>query len=744
MTQQIFANIIVDISHEKLDRTFQYIVPDGLADRIHTGSVVMIPFGKADRMTKGYVLQLSEKPEYDLSKMKEIREVLTDESQITGEDRLVELAAWMREMYGTTMIQALRTVLPVKQKMKQKEKKIIRLLTDEKETMQKLAFFRQKNQRARLRLLEALSEEKEIPYEFVTGKLNVSAATVKAMEEQGILACESFKVYRNPVHVKPERTTAVTLNRQQREIVEDIIRNREISGKRVSLIHGITGSGKTEVYMELIGNVIAGGKQAIVLIPEIALTYQTVMRFYRRFGERISVIHSRLSQGERYDQFLRARNGDIDVMIGPRSALFTPFPNLGIIIIDEEHEPTYQSESAPGYHARETAIHRAEIEDALVVLGSATPSLEAYKRALDGEYNLYKLDKRAKESGLPITQIVDMREEMRAGNRSILSRNLEEKIGERLKNGRQVMLFLNRRGYSGFLSCRSCGHVIMCPHCDVSLSLHGNGKMVCHYCGHQEARPVRCPECGSEFISGFGIGTQQAQEMVQKQFPEARVLRMDMDTTREKNGHEKILSAFANREADILIGTQMIVKGHDFPNVTLVGILAADLSLYAQDYRAAERTFQLLTQAAGRAGRGKEPGEVVIQTYDPDHYCIRTAAAQDYTEFYDEEISYRMVAGYPPVKKMMSIHGSGRQEEHLQTAMEYLRKIILRIYGEHKGNIIGPADESIARIQEIYRKVLYIKSDSVRELTEIKSRLEQYMEVNEGYRNINIQFEIDM
>ncbi|MDO5538801.1 MAG: primosomal protein N' [Eubacteriales bacterium] len=740
----MFANIIVDISHEKLDRTFQYIVPDGLRDRIHAGSVVMIPFGKANRMTKGYVLQLSEKPEYDLSKMKEVQDVLTDESQITCEDRLVELAAWMRDIYGTTMIQALRTVLPVKKKMRQKEKKMIRLLIDKEETVQRLAFFRQKNQRARLRLLEALSDEKEIPYELVTGKLNVSSEAVKAMEKQGILACESFKVYRNPVHMKQEKAGTVILNEQQQKIVEDIVRRGKTSGKRVSLIHGITGSGKTEVYMELIADVIARGKQAIVLIPEIALTYQTVMRFYRRFGERTSVIHSKLSQGERYDQFLRARNGDIDVMIGPRSALFTPFPNLGIIIIDEEHEPTYQSESAPRYHARETGIHRAEIENALVVLGSATPSLEAYKRALDGEYNLYRLDKRAKDSALPTSHIVDMREEMAGGNRSIISKVLGEKIRERLKSGQQVMLFLNRRGYSGFISCRSCGHVIMCPHCDVSLSLHGNGRMVCHYCGHQEAKPVRCPECGSEFISGFGIGTQQAQEIVQKQFPEARVLRMDMDTTREKDGHEKILSAFANQEADILIGTQMIVKGHDFPNVTLVGILAADLSLFAQDYRASERTFQLLTQAAGRAGRGKEPGEVVIQTYDPEHYCIRTAAAQDYAEFYDEEISYRMVAGYPPVKKMMSIHGSGRQEEHLQTAMEYLRKMVLRIYGEHKGNVIGPADESIARIQEIYRKVLYIKSDSVRELTEIKSRLEQYMEVNEGYRNINIQFEIDM
>ena len=740
----MFANIIVDISHEKLDRTFQYIVPQQMQGKLCTGSVVMVPFGRGDRLTKGYVTELSSKPEYELSKMKEIRELLTDESRTTGEDHLVELAAWMREMYGTTMIQALKTVLPARRKIRQKEKKVIRLLTDGEETEKWLAYFRKKNQKARLRLMEALAAEKEIPYELVTAKLNITSATVRTLKEQGILSCESFRVYRNPLHISMGKGQRVTLNEQQQKIVEEIIKRAGSPAGRVSLIHGITGSGKTEVYMELIADTIAKGKQAIVLIPEIALTYQTVMRFYRRFGERISIIHSRLSQGERYDQFQRAKQGDIDVMIGPRSALFTPFPKTGIIIIDEEHETTYQSESAPRYHARETAVKRAEIEDALVVLGSATPSLEAYTRGLRGEYNLYTLDRRAKESVLPTAYIADMREELREGNRSIIGKLLAEKIAQRLERGQQVMLFLNRRGYSGFLSCRSCGHVIMCPHCDVSLSLHGNGKMVCHYCGHQEPKPVRCPQCGSEFISGFGIGTQQAQEMVQKLFPQARVLRMDMDTTREKGGHEKILSAFADQEADILIGTQMIVKGHDFPNVTLVGVLAADLSLYAQDYRASERTFQLLTQAAGRAGRGRWPGEVVIQTYDPEHYCIRLAAEQDYRAFYEEEISYRMVAGYPPVKKMMTIHGSGRSEEHLQTAMEYLKKMILRIYGEQKGNVIGPADETIAKIQEVYRKVLYIKSDSVKELTEIKSRLEQYMEVNEGYRSVNVQFEIDM
>ncbi len=743
MTESLFADIIVDISNERLDRTFQYRIPEALRSAVRQGSVVRIPFGKGDRVTKGYVMKITGTPEIAPSRMKEIREVVSDDAGASGEDRLVALAAWMRERYGSTMIQALRTVIPVKQKIKPRQKKSLRLLLDEEQTQEKIAFYRQKNQRARLRLLEALAQEGKVPYELVTGRLNISAATVKAMQEQGVLACETVTVYRNPVHQRGASNIRIPLNEEQSRIVEDIRRKWDDPENVVSLIHGITGSGKTEIYMELIDTAIARREQAIVLIPEIALTYQTVMRFYRRFGDRISIIHSRLSAGERYDQFQRARAGDIDVMIGPRSALFTPFPNLGIIIIDEEHEPAYQSEQTPRYHARETAIKRAQLEHAKVILGSATPSLEAYSRALAGEYVLYTLEKRAKESSLPETVVVDMRRELQEGNRSILGKTLKSGLEKCLSRGQQAMLFLNRRGYSGFLSCRSCGHVLMCPHCDVSLSLHNNGRLVCHYCGYRQIRPPRCPKCGSEFLSGFGIGTQQAQEMVAKEFPQARILRMDMDTTREKDGHEKILSAFANREADILIGTQMIVKGHDFPNVTLVGILAADLSLFADDYRASERTFQLLTQAAGRAGRGKDPGTVVIQTYDPEHYCIRTAAAQDYKSFYEEEISYRMVAGYPPARKMLSVHGTCRDEAHLGVAMEYLKRLVERIYKNSGGNVIGPAEESIAKIQEVYRKVLYIKAENMEELTAIKDRLEQYIEVNEGYRSVGIQFDMN-
>lgn len=739
--EHIFADVIVDISQEKLDHTFSYIVPLSMQSLVNIGTVVQVPFGKGNRLTKGYIVGFSKTANYDLSKMKEIQMILAGGDEITCEDHLVTLAAWIRDTYGSTMIQALKTVIPVKKKVRPVQKKSIELLLNEEETKEKLAFYLKKSQKARYRLLEALQEVKEIPYELAVGKLNISSAAIRAMEEQKIISCHAVTVYRNPLSRNLKKEYQIMLNEEQQQAADGIWRSFTETGQTAALIHGVTGSGKTEVYMELIDRCLKQGKQAIVLIPEIALTYQTVMRFYRKFGDTISIIHSRLSAGERYDQFERAKRGDIQIMIGPRSALFTPFPHLGLIVIDEEHEPSYKSETAPRYHAREVAIQRAKLERAKVVLGSATPSLETYMKALNGEYLLYTLTKRAKASALPAVEIIDMREELTGGNRSVLSRSLQNKIQEKLDRKQQVMLFLNRRGYSGFVSCRSCGHVMMCPHCDVSLSLHKNGKLVCHYCGYEQRKPDRCPICGSEFISGFGIGTQQAEEQVQKHFPGAKVLRMDMDTTKEKDGHEKILSAFVNQEADILIGTQMIVKGHDFPNVTLVGILAADLSLYVDDFKAAERTFQLLTQAAGRAGRGIQRGEVVIQSYNPEHYCIQTAARQDYVGFYEEESGYRAIAGYPPMTAMMSVHGSCEDEGHLQLAMEYLKKMILRITDGAPVQVFGPTEEKIAKIQDIYRKVIYLKSKEERLLHAVKIKLEEYIEMNEGYKTVHIQFD---
>lgn len=512
---------------------------------------------------------------------------------------------------------------------------------------------------------------------------------------------------------------------------------------RPSLIYGVTGSGKTAVYLELIAKVLEEGKEAIVLIPEIALTFQTALRFYKRFGDQVSIINSRLSAGERYDQFERARQGEVRVMIGPRSALFTPFQNLGIIIIDEEHELSYKSETVPRYHARETAIRRAEMAEAFVVMGSATPSVESYEKANSGTYCLYKLKQRIYGQALPAVEVVDLREELKKGNRSILSQRLKELMEDRLNKKQQIMLFLNRRGYAGFVSCRACGHVLKCPHCDVSLSLHMGGRMVCHYCGYEEQTKKTCPSCGSPYIGAFRAGTQQVVEIVGREFPEARILRMDMDTTKNKDGHEKILEAFSEGRADILVGTQMIVKGHDFPEVTLVGVLAADMSLYTGDYRASERTFQLLTQAAGRAGRGREEGAAVIQTYSPDHYGIQAAAAQNYRMFFEKELSYRQLMEYPPAAHLLAVYLSHKNKEELETGAERLKNILGKQEESKRLQLIGPADAYVAKVNDVYRKMIYLKSKEEELLLKVKEKLELLSQQDTELNRLNIQFDMN-
>ena len=737
----MYADIIIDITHEKLDKIFQYRIPSQLEEKLTIGAEVLVPFGRGNTQTRGYVVGFSEVCQYDVEKLKEISGISKDALAIEG--RMVALAAWMKEQYGGTMIQALRTVLPVKQKVKSKTKRTVVLLLGEEEGKKKLTFYLQKNQKARARLLAELIENKELPYELVTKKLNVTASVIRALQEQDVVEVQEEQVYRNPIHMMQQTLQKPNYTEEQRYAIEQFHKDYTRGIRRTYLIHGITGSGKTEVYMEMIGEVIESGKQVIVLIPEIALTYQTVMRFYKRFGERVSIMNSRLSAGERYDQMMRAKNGEVDVMIGPRSALFTPFPQLGLIVIDEEHESTYKSEQIPRYHARETAEARAQMEGASLVLGSATPSVDSYYRALQGEYELLTLKNRATSQSLPKVYTIDLREELKGGNRSILSDKLRELMEDRLQRKEQIILFINRRGYAGFVSCRSCGYVAKCPHCDVALSAHRNGKLICHYCGHEERLFERCPQCGSKHVGGFRAGTQQIEELMKKEFPQARVLRMDMDTTKEKDGHEKILAAFANEEADILVGTQMIVKGHDFPNVTLVGILAADLSLYADDYRAGERTFQLLTQAAGRAGRGRKAGEVVIQTYSPDHYCVETAANQDYETFYKQEIQYRDLMGYPPIEQLLAVLVSCENEELLEKGTFYLKEYANKRNKDNSYQIIGPASPYIGKVNDIYRKIIYIKHENYGMLIEMKNQLEKYIEVNEGFHKMRIQFDFN-
>ena len=487
---------------------------------------------------------------------------------------------------------------------------------------------------------------------------------------------------------------------------------------------------------------IALGKQAIVLIPEIALTYQTLLRFYQRFGDRVSVMNSKLSQGERSDQFERAQKGEIDIMIGPRSALFTPFERLGLIIIDEEHEASYKSETMPKYHAREVAKEICRMNKASLLLGSATPSLEAYFQAKEGKIKLFELNNRLAGGELPTVYIEDLREELKQGNRSIFSRRLKELLQDRLQKGQQSMLFLNRRGFAGFVSCRACGHVMKCPHCDVSLSEHKNGKLVCHYCGYETPHVTKCPQCGSKYILGFRAGTQQIEEMLLKEFPQAKVLRMDADTTKNKDSYEKILSQFANEEADILVGTQMIVKGHDFPKVTLVGVIAADMSLHVGDYRAAERTFQLLTQAAGRAGRSALPGEVVIQTYQPEHYAVVQAAKQDYEGFYEEEITYRDFMMYPPVANMMAILVLSNDELTGMAHANELADVMKSQFVNERLYVIGPATASIGKINDIYRSIIYVKHRDYDVLVKVKDELEAFI-AKKDWNADTVQFDFN-
>lgn len=747
----MFADVIVDIQHEKLDKIFQYRIPEEMEGRLEPGMEVLVPFGKGNRLLKGYVTGISETCGYDLSRVKDIADIPVKGMEI--ETRLISLAAWMKEHYGGTMIQALKTVLPVRQKENARVKKRLRLLLDEETGKRQLHYYLEKNQKARARLMAALLDDHLLEYELVTKKLNITMPVIRALEEQGVLALETEQVFRTPVRQTPREEGHITYTEEQRRIIDRFRADYENGRRETYLIHGVTGSGKTEVYMEMIRTVVEAGRQAIVLIPEIALTYQTVMRFYRRFGDRVSIMNSRLSAGERYDQMMRARAGEVDVMIGPRSALFTPFPDLGLVVIDEEHEPTYKSEQTPRYHARETAIQRARAEGASVVLGSATPSMEAMYRARRGDYVLFEMKNRSRMQEMAQVYTVDMREELRNGNRSIISGKLRNLMEDRLRKKEQMMLFLNRRGYAGFLSCRECGHVIKCPHCSVSLSVHRDGKMRCHYCGYEQPKATVCPECGSRYIGEFRAGTQQIEDIVKELFPRAEVLRMDMDTTRQKDSHEKILSAFANEEADILVGTQMIVKGHDFPNVTLVGVLAADMSLYTGDYRSGERTFQLLTQAVGRAGRGEKPGEAVIQTYDPSHYAVETAAAQDYEAFYAEEIRYRELMGYPPAEHLLAVLVSGEEEALLEKGCGYLKAYIARVTGTAAGRaqtatgarteVIGPASPGIDKIKDVYHRVIYIKAPDYGFLVKVKDRVEQYIRINPGFDRMRIQFDFD-
>lgn len=741
----VYIDVIVDISVNSLDRIFQYRVPEELMDAVTVGCQVNVPFGSGNRRRQAYVIGVDTVLAYDASKIKDILGVTKAPA---ATEQLIALADWMHERYGCTMAQALKTVLPVKKSVKE-VKRTAYFLADREGAQQLLEKSRKsRREKARVRLLEAMLKEGCMSKETVTGVLQISASTMKSILQTGVIREETSQVYRNPVRQRLDGWQEVCLNDEQMNAVASIWQNAAICREHWSreqgmhLLYGITGSGKTEVYMALMEKVLNEGRQIIVLIPEISLTLQTVSRFYARFGSQIAVMNSRLSAGERYDQYMRAKRGEASIMIGPRSALFTPFDKLGLIIIDEEHESAYQSEIVPRYQAAEVAARRAEMSGALVVLGSATPSVAVYQKAREGMIGLHRLTQRARTgSRLPDVKVVDLREEFRMKNRGILSQSLHEAMDACLKRGDQMMLFLNRRGYAGFVSCRSCGYVVKCRHCDVSMTVHHHTLLKCHYCGSEQPMPRVCPSCGSPYIAGFGVGTQKVEEFVQKEFPEARILRMDRDTTSGKDDMGRILQTFSEGGADILIGTQMIVKGHDFANVTLVGILAADLSLFAGDYQSSERTFQLLTQAAGRAGRGDRPGEVIIQTYQPEHYCIQTAAAQDYDSFYSQEIRFRQMLHYPPDRQMMVMLAEGEHDQQTGQAVQKLREIAGEADFEAV-EFIGPSRAGIAKAKDMYRYTMYMKHQDIKELMRLRDFLEGYLKWSQQFSNIYFTFDI--
>lgn len=562
-----------------------------------------------------------------------------------------------------------------------------------------------------LRVLSAICPRERLSVEELKEKAAVTDSPIHTLLQKGILVEQRRQEKRDvfqledytptqPFYPTSEQAQALTLLREEEQKEQ----------KRPVLLHGVTGSGKTEIYMQLIEHVIMAGKQAIVLVPEISLTPQIMERFISRFGKRVSVTHSRLSLGERLDQWRKARDGEISIIIGPRSALFMPFSNLGVIVMDECHESSYISDVTPKYHTREVARKLSELTGALLVMGSATPDIDSYHRAVTGEFLLLQLKERTKGSRLPEVFVTDMRKELENGNRSAFGLPLQQAIRENLEKGQQTMLFLNRRGYSTFVSCRKCGEALTCPSCNVSYTYHASDKaLVCHYCGKEVPVPKTCPSCGSHYIRYFGTGTQKIEEETRRLFPEASILRMDADTTTGKNGHARILELFGKGKADILIGTQMIAKGHDFPNVTLVGILAADLSLNLGTYQAAETCFQLITQAAGRAGRGELAGRVFIQTYQPENHAIRMAAAQDYEGFYQEEILLRQAMEYPPFSHIFSVLITGEMEQEVILAAQRLGAY-MNHYAERAGcTVVGPAPAPLPKFRGEFRWQIFAK-----------------------------------
>ncbi len=739
-----YAEVIVDLSSEAVDRLFTYRIPAGMA--LTPGQRVEVPFGP--RTLEGYVIALKGECDLPSEKVKDVRRALEDYPVILPE--LIELAQWMKRKYHCNLVDGLRQMIPAAMRggrVHEKTVSVVSLCVSGEEARAYI----EKNRRAkaRVRVLEAL-ENGPKPLSYLN---ELSPGAAKSLAEQGLVRIESDEVLRSPfreksVPVQPDPE----LTPQQSEAVAQLTEALRGGGGRF-LLHGVTGSGKTEVYIHAIRETLQSGRTAIVLVPEISLTPQMVDWFRARFGGDAAVLHSRLSDGERFDEWRRIRRGGARVVIGARSAVFAPLENLGIIIVDEEHESSYQSDKRPRYDARDIARRRADYHGGVLLLGSATPSIATYMKVMPGvrpvnRLTLLEMNQRVNGRALPEVQIVDMREELVSGNRSIFSGALMGAMKDALSGDKQVILFLNRRGYAHFVSCRSCGHVEKCEYCDVSLTYHMEEQLLkCHYCGFTKRPPAVCPECGSRFIRQFGAGTQKVEEEVRARFPGVPVARMDVDTTGTKGAHERILGAFRRGETRVLVGTQMIAKGLDFPRVTLVGVVAADMTLNVPDYRSVERTFQLITQVAGRAGRADFPGKVIVQTYEPDNYGIRLAARQDYRAFYFEEERVRRRALYPPFTVLARLLVSSKDGEKAKNTAEALEKQLGAMFEENpalRRDVVQyrALEAPIKLLRGEVRYMVFIKMYARGASDEIVSRMEE-MEAQEFEEGVRVELEVN-
>ena len=671
----MIAEIIMNSSVKNLDKTFDYNIPIEMENKIHIGSRVLVKFGNIKELKEGFVVNIKENSSFEVKDISKVEEKdFIDEAK-------VNLAKWMARKYFCNVSECIKLMLPpgtgtnnIEKRAKEKNARFIRLVKSIEQIELDIENKKIKSDK-HIRALRMLDKISEIPSKEFEKIADISSAILKTLEKNGYIELYESAVDRNPfLHKVITSTNKLELNEEQQKAytaVEDALDDMMNSE---FLLFGVTGSGKTEVYLQLIEKVLKMGKTSVMLVPEISLTPQTVDRFIARFGqEKIAVLHSKLSIGERYDQWYKIKNGEAKIVIGARSAMFAPIGDLGIVIIDEEHDSSYKSESTPRYNVKDVARYLAKEYSVPIVFGSATPDMDTYFKAQNGDIELLELTKRANEASLPDINVIDMRRELANGNRSSISIGLYEHIEQNLKDKKQTILFLNRRGYSTFIMCRACGYVAKCKNCNIALTYHSKeNKLRCHYCGYEQLPINTCPECKSESLRYSGSGTQKLEEEINKIFPTAKTIRMDVDTVTKKNSHEEIINKFKNENIDILIGTQMVVKGHHFPNVTLVGVVFADGSLNIDDYRANERTFQIITQVAGRAGREKDKGNVIIQTYNIDNLAIEFSKKQDYKMFYSTEIKIRKALKYPPFCDIILIGFSSEKEENVINSAKYM------------------------------------------------------------------------